>query len=197
MCLIVIPCYAFVSFVAGTTRDQNRILHLILQERGQSGIPPDLYWMFQLLNAAFMIGNGYHTFFECMYVAACDTRMSEHGGTTIPDALQAGNFGKDRLGYDNACAYSKIFEVLDEQMNTGNSKRRGGPKPDNWKAFLMWYKTICQSGRLTVHYKDNHCYQSPNMTIIRFLRSQADFGAFVTNAKLFMDLQEKYVYENR
>jgi hypothetical protein len=56
----------FAGGVSGTTRDQSQVLaHFFSPETLK-----DHYWRFQLTNAAFMIANGYHSFFEAIYVAA-------------------------------------------------------------------------------------------------------------------------------
>lgn len=65
----------FVGGVSGTTRDQNQVLEDIFDPKQLK----DHYWDFQLMNAAFMIGNGYHSFFETIYVAARYDRYTPIG----------------------------------------------------------------------------------------------------------------------
>lgn len=55
----------FVGGISGTTRDISSRLEEIIGD-----LSADDYWTLQIMNAAFMIDNGYHSFFEAMYSAA-------------------------------------------------------------------------------------------------------------------------------
>ncbi|WP_095190784.1 C80 family cysteine peptidase [Pseudomonas sp. Irchel 3E19] len=56
----------FVGGISGTTQ----LVSNVLSELFGSNLSLHQYWQFQLANAAFMIRNGYHSFFEAVYVAA-------------------------------------------------------------------------------------------------------------------------------
>ncbi|KOY62452.1 cytotoxin [Photorhabdus heterorhabditis] len=71
----------FVGGISGTTQTVSNAL----PELFGSALSVKQYWQFQIANAAFMIRNGYHSFFETFYVAA---RYEPEG---------AGSIGKDIL----------------------------------------------------------------------------------------------------
>ncbi|WP_079248319.1 C80 family cysteine peptidase [Lysobacter antibioticus] len=56
----------FTGGISGTTRDVTQYLSSTLGET----LSVQQYWKFELANAALMIRNGYHSFFEAIYVAA-------------------------------------------------------------------------------------------------------------------------------
>ncbi|WP_036771337.1 TcdA/TcdB pore-forming domain-containing protein, partial [Photorhabdus australis] len=71
----------FVGGISGTTQTVSNAL----PELFGGSLSIKQYWQFQMANAAFMIRNGYHSFFETFYVAA---RYEPEG---------AGSIGKDIL----------------------------------------------------------------------------------------------------
>ncbi|WP_262947601.1 TcdA/TcdB pore-forming domain-containing protein [Xenorhabdus indica] len=56
----------FVGGISGTTQTVSNVL----PELFGGALTTKEYWQFQMVNAAFMIRNGYHSFFETFYVAA-------------------------------------------------------------------------------------------------------------------------------
>ncbi|MGZ0703177.1 TcdA/TcdB pore-forming domain-containing protein [Pseudomonas piscis] len=72
----------FVGGISGTTQTVSNALPELFE-----GAPSvKQYWQFQMANAAFMIRNGYHSFFETLYVAA---RYEPQGPDSIgQDLLQ-------------------------------------------------------------------------------------------------------------
>ncbi|MGE7957083.1 TcdA/TcdB pore-forming domain-containing protein [Pseudomonas sp. NPDC089530] len=56
----------FVGGISGTTQTVSNVL----PELFGGALSVKQYWQFQMANAAFMIRNGYHSFFETLYVAA-------------------------------------------------------------------------------------------------------------------------------
>ncbi|WP_422420424.1 TcdA/TcdB pore-forming domain-containing protein [Pseudomonas sp. GZD-222] len=56
----------FVGGISGTTQTVSNVL----PELFGGALNVKQYWQFQMANAAFMIRNGYHSFFETLYVAA-------------------------------------------------------------------------------------------------------------------------------
>ncbi|TDB52310.1 TcdA/TcdB pore-forming domain-containing protein [Photorhabdus khanii] len=71
----------FVGGISGTTQTVSNVLPELFGDT----LSIKEYWNFQMANAAFMIRNGYHSFFETFYVAA---RYEPEG---------AGSIGKDML----------------------------------------------------------------------------------------------------
>ena len=72
----------FVGGISGTTQTVSNVL----PELFDGALSVKQYWQFQMANAAFMIRNGYHSFFETLYVAA---RYEPQGPDSIgPDMLQ-------------------------------------------------------------------------------------------------------------
>ncbi|CAM3309707.1 Conserved protein of unknown function [Xenorhabdus nematophila ATCC 19061] len=71
----------FVGGISGTTQTVSNVLPKLFGDT----LSVKEYWNFQMANAAFMIRNGYHSFFETFYVAA---RYEPEG---------AGSIGKDML----------------------------------------------------------------------------------------------------
>ena len=102
----------FIGGVSGTTRDQSQVLEDIFTEQTLK----DSYWDFQLLNAAFMIGNSYHSFFETIYVAARYDKYTDKGKLILQEFDKATQTKK--TGID---IYIKILEILevDEGVEEG------------------------------------------------------------------------------
>ncbi|MCW7548214.1 cytotoxin [Photorhabdus sp. APURE] len=72
----------FVGGISGTTQTVSNVLPELFG--GELSVKQ--YWQFQMANAAFMIRNGYHSFFETFYVAA---RYEPEGADSIgKDMLQ-------------------------------------------------------------------------------------------------------------
>ncbi|PHM70064.1 cytotoxin L [Xenorhabdus sp. KJ12.1] len=71
----------FIGGISGTTQTVSNVL----PELFDGALSVKEYWDFQMVNAAFMIHNGYHSFFETFYVAA---RYEPEG---------KGSIGKDML----------------------------------------------------------------------------------------------------
>ncbi|WP_448511499.1 insecticidal toxin MCF [Photorhabdus laumondii] len=72
----------FVGGISGTTQTVSNAL----PELFGGALSVKQYWQFQMANAAFMIRNGYHSFFETLYVAA---RYEPEGADSIgKDMLQ-------------------------------------------------------------------------------------------------------------
>lgn len=72
----------FVGGISGTTQTVSNAL----PELFGGALSVKQYWQFQMANAAFMIRNGYHSFFETLYVAA---RYEPQGADSIgQDMLQ-------------------------------------------------------------------------------------------------------------
>ncbi|NEO89247.1 MAG: DUF4157 domain-containing protein [Moorea sp. SIO3G5] len=106
----------FVGGVSGTTRDQTQVLEHIFDQQTMK----KHYWDFQLMNAAFMIANGYHSFFETIYVAARYDHTDT--GTKILN-----EFSKMRAGgYSEYEAYKSILRAI-------------GAKSDIFEGFERWY----------------------------------------------------------
>jgi len=112
----------FVGGVSGTTRDQSQVLSHIFDAKTLK----DHYWDFQLMNASFMIANGYHSFFETIYVAArYDT--SQKGELILREFANM----KNRKKYGKYNAYTTILKIIDA-------------KSDILDGFEKWYAAKVQ-----------------------------------------------------
>ncbi|CDL86199.1 conserved hypothetical protein [Xenorhabdus cabanillasii JM26] len=88
----------FVGGISGTTQTVSNVLPELFGHT----LSVKQYWQFQMANAAFMIRNGYHSFFETFYVAA---RYEPEG---------AGSIGKDML------------QMFDQYRDAGREKALQG-----------------------------------------------------------------------
>jgi hypothetical protein len=107
----------FIGGVSGTTRDQSKVLKDIF---GPDKLK-DIYWDLQLLNASFMIGNAYHSFFETMYVAArFDTYTLKDPVLKLNkgDRILAAFDEADKNGMKNDELYQRILEIINPGDNT-------------------------------------------------------------------------------
>lgn len=93
----------FVGGVSGTTRDQSQVLPHIFDKETLR----DHYWDFQLMNASFMIANGYHSFFETIYVAA-RYDPSTKGELILREFAKM----KDKATYGKHDAYTAILNII-------------------------------------------------------------------------------------
>lgn len=111
----------FIGGVSGTTRDQSQVLdHIFTKETLKNS-----YWDFQLLNAAFMIGNSYHSFFETIYVAARYDKYTDKGAKILAE------FDKAHSGSGGIQIYLNILNLI--HMD-----------PDMEENFTKWYKTMAK-----------------------------------------------------
>lgn len=94
----------FVGGVSGTTRDQSQVLEEIFDKETLK----KNYWDFQLLNAAFMIGNAYHSFFESIYVAARYDRYTDIGAKVLTEFDKASLPGTSKYEI-----YVNILKLID------------------------------------------------------------------------------------
>ncbi|RXU65576.1 cytotoxin [Pseudomonas protegens] len=92
----------FVGGISGTTQTVSNALPELF---GQ-GLSVKQYWQFQMANAAFMIRNGYHSFFETLYVAA---RYEPQGpGSIGPQLLQM--FDRYRAEGSREALHGKLYD---------------------------------------------------------------------------------------
>ncbi|MFB4249782.1 TcdA/TcdB pore-forming domain-containing protein [Pseudomonas idahonensis] len=94
----------FVGGISGTTQTVSNALPELL------GSVPSVkqYWQFQMANAAFMIRNGYHSFFETLYVAA---RYEPQGPESIgQDLLQT--FDRYRAQGRREALHGELYDAV-------------------------------------------------------------------------------------
>nr|WP_323864933.1 TcdA/TcdB pore-forming domain-containing protein [Xenorhabdus sp. Flor] len=124
----------FVGGISGTTQTVSNVLPELFGHT----LSVKQYWQFQMANAAFMIRNGYHSFFETFYVAA---RYEPEGADSIgKDMLQMFDQYRD-AGREKALQgelYAGVMERVLPIINQGlpeaekfHSPRftRFGPEP--------------------------------------------------------------------
>lgn len=93
----------FVGGVSGTTRDQSQVLESMFSKP----VLEQKYWDFQLMNAAFMIANGYHSFFESLYVAARFDHYTDKGGKVLTKFNELRSNKKQGLE-----VYTEILDII-------------------------------------------------------------------------------------
>ncbi|MET3055076.1 C80 family cysteine peptidase [Pseudomonas alkylphenolica] len=105
----------FVGGISGTTQ---MVSNAMLELFGRT-LTPKQYWQFQMANAAFMIRNGYHSFFETLYVAA---RYEPPGADSIAasllrlfDQYQAAGASQDLKGK----LYEGVMNRIQPLVNQG------------------------------------------------------------------------------
>lgn len=94
----------FVGGISGTTQTVSNALPELF------GSAPSVkqYWQFQMANAAFMIRNGYHSFFETLYVAA---RYEPQGPDSIgKDLLQT--FDRYRAEGRREALHGELYDAV-------------------------------------------------------------------------------------
>lgn len=94
----------FVGGISGTTQTVSNALPELF------GSTPSVkqYWQFQMANAAFMIRNGYHSFFETLYVAA---RYEPQGPDNIgQDLLQT--FDRYRAQGRQEALHGELYDAV-------------------------------------------------------------------------------------
>lgn len=94
----------FVGGISGTTQTVSNALPELF------GSAPSVkqYWQFQMANAAFMIRNGYHSFFETLYVAA---RYEPQGPDSIgKDLLQT--FDRYRAQGRREALHGELYDAV-------------------------------------------------------------------------------------
>ncbi|WP_236185963.1 TcdA/TcdB pore-forming domain-containing protein [Pseudomonas protegens] len=94
----------FVGGISGTTQTVSNALPELF------GSAPSVkqYWQFQMANAAFMIRNGYHSFFETLYVAA---RYEPQGPDSIgKDLLQT--FDRYRAQGHREALHGELYDAV-------------------------------------------------------------------------------------
>ncbi|ROL62627.1 cytotoxin [Pseudomonas protegens] len=94
----------FVGGISGTTQTVSNALPELF------GSAPSVkqYWQFQMANAAFMIRNGYHSFFETLYVAA---RYEPQGPDSIgQDLLQT--FDRYRAEGRREALHGELYDAV-------------------------------------------------------------------------------------
>jgi hypothetical protein len=111
----------FIGGVSGTTRDQSQVLaHIFTKQTLEQN-----YWDFQRLNAAFMIGNSYHSFFETIYVAARYDKYTDKGPKILAE------FDKMHGKSHDIKIYLSILKLI-------------GADPDMEKSFTDSYAKMTQ-----------------------------------------------------
>lgn len=108
----------FVGGVSGTTRDQSKVLEAMF---GKETLEKH-YWDFQLMNAAFMIGNAYHSFFEAIYVAARYDTYTSIGEKVLAEFDEANQKDANKFAI-----YVKILKLI-------------SPDKDLFSGFEKWYQ---------------------------------------------------------
>lgn len=111
----------FVGGISGTTRDQSQKLETIYDKSTLK----TSYWDLQILNAAFMIGNGYHSFFEAIYVAARFDHYTENpniGEAVLAKFKEAKNEAEQTTQKNQAPdrhlkLYMEVLEIIDADRN--------------------------------------------------------------------------------
>ncbi|WP_025127307.1 TcdA/TcdB pore-forming domain-containing protein [Pseudomonas sp. PH1b] len=98
----------FVGGISGTTQTVSNVL----PELFGGALSVKQYWQFQMANAAFMIRNGYHSFFETLYVAA---RYEPQGPDSIgPDVLQM--FDRYRAQGSTQALQGELYDGVMERV---------------------------------------------------------------------------------
>ncbi len=97
----------FVGGISGTTQTVSNVLPELFGHT----LSVKQYWQFQMANAAFMIRNGYHSFFETFYVAA---RYEPKGADSI---------GKDMLHMFDQCRDAGRKKALQGELYYGVMER--------------------------------------------------------------------------
>ncbi|WP_445493516.1 insecticidal toxin MCF [Photorhabdus sp. SF281] len=92
----------FVGGISGTTQTVSNAL----PELFGGALSIKQYWQFQMTNAAFMIRNGYHSFFETLYVAA--RYEPENTGSIGKDLLQM--FDKYRVEGSKRALQGELYD---------------------------------------------------------------------------------------
>ncbi|MBV7576701.1 cytotoxin [Pseudomonas sp. PDM32] len=94
----------FVGGISGTTQTVSNVL----PELFGGVLSVKQYWQFQMANAAFMIRNGYHSFFETLYVAA---RYEPQGpGSIGKDMLQM--FDRYRIEGSKQALQGELYDAV-------------------------------------------------------------------------------------
>ncbi|MDE1465936.1 YopT-type cysteine protease domain-containing protein, partial [Spartinivicinus poritis] len=136
----------FTGGISGTTRDISRVYQSLF-----GNITLQQYWQFQLANAAFMIRNGYHSFFETLYVAARYAPDGDNGIgkeiITIFDRLnQQGELGEKPQGAIYQEVMNKILPIVNDGIDT-NSRLTMPPYPgENSRERLVSWNQFRDEG---------------------------------------------------